>query len=94
VTTRLVALEHGTDITVDLPLLVLGRDPRCDARLDSPLVSRKHCCVARSDQDVIVRDLGSLNGIRINGQKVMTGRLQPGDELAIGDLRYRLDLVN
>jgi pSer/pThr/pTyr-binding forkhead associated (FHA) protein len=94
VTTRLVSLERGPDIAFKHPTLVLGRDSRCDARLDSPLVSRKHCCIILSESDVIVRDLGSLNGIRINGQKVTTGRLQPGDELAIGDLRYRLDLSN
>ncbi len=93
-TTRLVALERGADIAFDHPMFVIGRDPRCDARIDSPLVSRKHCCIILSETDVIVRDLGSLNGIRINGQKVKTGRLQPGDELAIGDLRYRLDLSN
>ncbi len=92
--TRLVSLERGPDIAFNHPMLVLGRDPRCDARLDSPLVSRKHCCIMLSESDVIVRDLGSLNGIRINGQKVTTGKLQPGDELSIGDLRYRLDLSN
>jgi pSer/pThr/pTyr-binding forkhead associated (FHA) protein len=94
VSTRLIALERGPDIPFKHPMLVLGRDPRCDARLDSPLVSRKHCCIILSESAVIVRDLGSLNGIRINGERVTTGRLQPGDELAIGDLRYRLDLSN
>jgi predicted component of type VI protein secretion system len=94
VNTHLVSLERGPDITFKHPMLVLGRDPRCDARLDSPLVSRKHCCIILSESDVIVRDLGSLNGIRINGRKVTTGKLQPGDELSIGDLRYRLDLSN
>jgi pSer/pThr/pTyr-binding forkhead associated (FHA) protein len=91
-TARLVALERGPDISVEQPMLVLGRDPRCDALLDSPLVSRKHCCIVPSECEVIVRDLGSLNGIRINGRRVMAGRLRSGDELAIGDLRYRLDL--
>jgi predicted component of type VI protein secretion system len=94
VNTRLVSLERGPDIAFDHPMLVLGRDPRCDARLESPLVSRKHCCLVLSERDVIVRDLGSLNGIRINGRKVTSGILQPGDELSIGDLRYRLDLSN
>lgn len=93
-TTRLIALGQGADIAFDHPVLVLGRDPRCDARLDSPLVSRKHCCLAISDHDVIVRDLDSLNGVRINGEKITTGRLLPGDELAIADLRYRLALVD
>jgi hypothetical protein len=41
--------------------------------------------------EVIVRDLGSTNGIRINGQRVEIGRLRPGDELSIAHIRYRLD---
>jgi len=41
--------------------------------------------------EVIVRDLGSTNGIRINGQRVELGRLRPGDELSIAHIRYRLD---
>jgi hypothetical protein len=41
--------------------------------------------------DLIVRDLGSTNGIRINGQRVEMGRLRPGDELSIAHIRFRLD---
>ena len=41
--------------------------------------------------DVVVRDLGSTNGIRINGQRVEMGRLKPGDELSIAHIRFRLD---
>jgi len=40
--------------------------------------------------EVIVRDLGSTNGIRINGKRVEFGRLKPGDELSIAHIRYRL----
>ena len=41
--------------------------------------------------EVVVRDLGSTNGIRINGQRVQIGRLRPGDELSIAHIRYRLE---
>ena len=41
--------------------------------------------------EVVVRDLGSTNGIRINGQRVEIGRLHPGDELSIAHIRYRLE---
>jgi len=44
--------------------------------------------------DLIVRDLGSTNGIRINGQRVEMGRLRPGDELSIAHIRFRLDSGN
>lgn len=88
---RLVALDEGPDIPVDRTMVVVGRHPQCDARLDSIRVSRRHCCMAEDNGEVVVRDLGSTNGIRINGQRVEAGRLRPGDELSIAHIRYRLE---
>lgn len=89
---RLVALDEGPDISLDRETLVVGRHPQCDARLDSIRVSRRHCCMTPSENgDLVVKDLGSTNGIRINGQRVEKGRLRPGDELSIAHIRYRLD---
>ena len=88
---RLVALDEGSDIPLDRTMVVVGRHPQCDARLDSLRVSRHHCCMTLDEGDVVVRDLGSTNGVRINGQRVEIGRLRPGDELSIAHIRYRLD---
>jgi hypothetical protein len=90
-TARLVALDEGPDIVLDRAMVVVGRHPACDARLDSLRVSRHHCCMMQESGEVVVRDLGSTNGIRINGQRVEMGRLKPGDELSIAHIRYRLD---
>lgn len=91
---RLVALSEGSDIPLDRAMMIVGRHPQCDARLDSIRISRRHCCMMQEHGDVIVRDLGSTNGIRINGQRVELGRLRPGDELSIAHLRYRLEGSN
>jgi hypothetical protein len=88
---RLVALDEGPDIMLNRALVVVGRHPQCDARLDSLRVSRQHCCMTEDHGDVVVRDLGSINGIRINGERVVAGRLRPGDELSIAQLRYRFE---
>lgn len=88
---RLVALDEGTDIPLDRTMVVVGRHPQCDARLDSLRISRHHCCMTQDNGDVVVRDLGSTNGIRINGQRVELGRLRPGDELSIAHIRYRFE---
>src|SRR5919199_3556359 len=88
---RLVALDEGPDIQVDRAMLVVGRHPQCDTRLDSIRVSRRHCCMTQDNGEVVVRDLGSTNGIRINGQRVEAGRLRPGDELSIAHIRYRME---
>jgi len=86
-----VALDEGPDITLDRTIVVVGRHPACETRLDSLRVSRHHCCMTQENGEVVVRDLGSTNGIRINGQRVEMGRLRPGDELSIAHIRYRLE---
>src|SRR6516162_3785811 len=88
---RFVAIDEGPDIPMDRAVVVVGRHPNCDTRLDSLRVSRHHCCMTRENDQVVVRDLGSTNGIRINGERVETGRLRPGDELWIAHIRYRLE---
>ncbi len=88
---RLVALDEGTDIPLDRSMVVVGRHPLCDVRLDSLRISRHHCCMTQDQEEVVVRDLGSTNGIRINGERVERGRLRPGDELSIAHIRYRLE---
>ena len=47
--------------------------------------------MTQENGEVMVRDLGSTNGIRINGQRVEIGRIRPGDELSIAHIRYRLE---
>jgi pSer/pThr/pTyr-binding forkhead associated (FHA) protein len=88
---RFVSIDAGPDITLDRAVVVVGRHPNCDTRLDSLRVSRHHCCMTRENDQVVVRDLGSTNGIRINGERVETGSLRPGDELSIAHFRYRLE---
>jgi predicted component of type VI protein secretion system len=88
---RLVALDEGPDIILDRTMVVVGRHPQCDARLDSLRISRHHCCMTQDRGELVVRDLGSTNGIRINGQRVEMGRLRTGDKLSIAHIRYRLE---
>ncbi len=87
---QLVALNDGPSILLDKPILLLGRHPECDIQIDSRKVSRRHCCIAQVSDYLVVRDLGSTNGIRINGTRVLEGRLAPGDELTIGNHRFRV----
>jgi pSer/pThr/pTyr-binding forkhead associated (FHA) protein len=88
---RLLALDEGPDILIDQKIVVVGRHPACDARLDSLRLSRHHCCLSQEHGQIFVRDLGSTNGIRINGDRVEIGRLRAGDVLSIAHLRYRVE---
>src|SRR5262249_22715890 len=89
--TLLVALDEGPNIPLDREPIVVGRHPHCDVRLPSFRVSRRHCCLTEVEGVVAVRDLGSLNGTQINGRRVDSGRLRPGDTLTLAHLRYRLE---
>lgn len=90
----LVPLHGGPSIHVDKAILFFGRGSECDVVLtDSRKVSRKHCCVAQINNRIVVRDLGSMNGIRVNDTSVKDETvLNLGDVLWIGDLGFRLDI--
>src|SRR5205823_1874434 len=87
---QLVSLTDGPNIIVDKPILLIGRHPECDIQIDSRKVSRRHCCIAQVADYLVVRDLSSTNGIRINGARVPEGKLRHGDELTIGNHRYQV----
>lgn len=69
----------------------IGRAPHCDLVLDSKRVSREHGRIYHADGAWHVDDLKSQNGIRLNGAKVATEKLQHGDVIQIGD--YRLEIT-
>ena len=87
---HLVGLDDNADIPLSQPVLLVGRVADCDVQLQARTISRRHCCIAQVNDYLVVRDLGSTNGIRINGSQVLEGRLHPDDELMIGSLRYRV----
>src|SRR2546423_14129317 len=87
---QLLALTDGPNIPLDKPIVLLGRHQECDIQLASRKISRRHCCIAQVNDYLVVRDLGSTNGIRINGVRVLEGSLRSGDELTIGGHRYQV----
>ena len=89
---RLVSASSGKTIKLDKPVVLIGRNPDCDVVLTkSRKVSRAHCLVACVNNQIIVRDLGSTNGVWVNGQRVeRESRIRLGDELSVADVRYHL----
>jgi pSer/pThr/pTyr-binding forkhead associated (FHA) protein len=66
---------------------LFGRGPECNVRPNSDLISRQHCMLQITEDDVKVRDLGSMNGTLVNGQLVVGERkLCNGDTLQLGPL--------
>jgi predicted component of type VI protein secretion system len=87
---QLLSLTDGPSLLLDKPVLLVGRQEECDIQLNSRKVSRKHCVIAQVHDYLVVRDLGSTNGVRINGTRVQEGVLRTGDELVIGNFRYQV----
>lgn len=72
--------------------LVIGRDRLCTISILDPLVSRRHCELAVKEGRVQVRDLGSRNTTLVNGLPRTEAQLSEGDEIAIGNIRFRVCL--
>jgi pSer/pThr/pTyr-binding forkhead associated (FHA) protein len=89
---ELLPVEGGTPIAITKDLIVVGRKPECDLRLDHKSVSKMHCVIVKTDGLLIVRDLGSTNGTRVNGQRVRRAALLPNDQLSIASFKFRVYL--
>jgi hypothetical protein len=64
--------------------LLIGRGTTCDVALSNQTVSRRHARLTFRDGTWIVSDMGSKNGITLNGAPVGRSQLRPGDRLALG----------
>jgi hypothetical protein len=70
-------------VAYDRPV-ILGRGSAATVRIDDPGLSRRHCRVSLTPQGLLLQDLDSSNGSFVNGQRVSTQYLKPGDEISIG----------
>jgi pSer/pThr/pTyr-binding forkhead associated (FHA) protein len=89
---ELYPMEGGTPIVITKDLIVVGRKPECDLRLDHKSVSKMHCVIVKTDGLLLLRDLGSTNGTRVNGQRVRRAALLPNDQLSIANYKFRVSL--
>jgi pSer/pThr/pTyr-binding forkhead associated (FHA) protein len=72
---------------------VLGRSRDSDVVLEDANVSRRHAEVRPSGASWIVRDLGSTNGVKVNGRQIEGAQsLKPGDEIELGTCRIVFEL--
>jgi pSer/pThr/pTyr-binding forkhead associated (FHA) protein len=90
----MVAILHptgpGMQIPIDRAVVLIGRSPECDVVLDvSSKISRMHCALVQVDTQYYIRDLGSLNGVTVAGQRVeKDAKLTNGTEVHIGDVKF------
>ncbi len=72
----------------------IGRSEECEVTIEDPLVSRRHARIVFQADDVTLEDLGSRNGVRVNGKPVKgSQKLVDGDRVRIGTQDFVLCLV-
>jgi len=83
-------VDKGRPVVLDKAIMLIGRHPECDVVLtNSRKISRRHCCIVQVDGELFVRDLGSMNGVRVNGKRIRKeAPLAEGDKLTLGDVCY------
>src|SRR5438270_7525065 len=86
----LVPVDGGKPIELQKDLTLIGRKEDCDLRLEHKSVSKLHCVIVKTDGLLLIRDLGSTNSTRVNGQRVRRAALLPNDQLTIANYKFRI----
>jgi pSer/pThr/pTyr-binding forkhead associated (FHA) protein len=89
---QLLPLEGGTPVEIVKDLTLVGRKEDCDVRLDHKSVSKMHCVIVKTDGMLFLRDLGSTNGTKVNGQRVRRAALLPNDQVFIANYKFRVHM--
>jgi len=89
---QLIPLDGGDPIEIVKDMVLVGRKEECDLSLDHKSVSKLHAVIVKTDGLLLVRDLGSTNGTRVNGQRVRRAALLPNDQLHIASVKFRIYL--
>ena len=86
-----LVLPDGRRVGIADEVVTIGRLPECAVVLDDPNVSRRHAQLRREGEYVVVVDLGSTNGTKVNGIPVREQRLAPGDAVTVGTTTMRFE---
>lgn len=86
----LTGAAAGTEFRLETERTTLGRGPAVDVAFDDPAMSRQHAAVEFHDGAFRIRDLGSTNGLLLNGDPVECSVLAHGDRIEVGAYRFQV----
>ena len=87
----LIPAGGGDDIPLIKDRITIGRRESCDVCLRFPNISGQHVELMYEDDCWRIRDLGSTNGIKINGVRCQEKTLRPGDEISIANRKFTIE---
>jgi pSer/pThr/pTyr-binding forkhead associated (FHA) protein len=90
---RLIPVGGGTDFPLRKPFVIVGRATACDICLPFRTVSSRHCELRLDDGHWQIVDIGSQNGIRVDGHRCRQGWVFPETLISIADQRFQIDYV-
>jgi pSer/pThr/pTyr-binding forkhead associated (FHA) protein len=77
-------VAEGKRIPVGPGGAVIGRSRDCDVVLADSNVSRRHAEIRPAGDAWVITDLGSTNGVKVNGRQVTSAPVKPGDDILVG----------
>lgn len=83
--------RKDTCVELGLDPVVVGSSPECDIVADEPYVSRRHCEFVRTPRGVVVRDLGSRNGVWMQSTRLLEALVVPGGSVTLGHLTLTVE---
>ena len=83
--------QKGMKIPVSVVPFYIGRDPECNLRPASPIISKKHCGFSQEGPQFFLEDFGSTNGTIFRGER-LSGKtpIQSGDRVVVGPLEFEV----
>ncbi len=83
---------NGTRHPLKSGMNIIGRDQTCDVLVPDPHISRKHASIdVVGDGTITAIDLGSTNGMMVNGERVPSAILHPGQSFILGKTEFTLE---
>jgi pSer/pThr/pTyr-binding forkhead associated (FHA) protein len=87
---QLTPVQGGETIHLAKDITLVGRKEGTDLRLNHKTVSKHHCVLVKAEGMLLVRDLGSTNGTRVNGKRIRRAALMENEQLSIAGFGFRV----
>jgi pSer/pThr/pTyr-binding forkhead associated (FHA) protein len=87
---QLIPADGSSPLEIRRDLTLVGRKEDSDLCLPHKSISKMHCVIVKTDGLLLIRDLGSTNGTRVNGLRIRRAALLPNDQLSIAGFKFRV----